>query len=185
MAAATVHELVGQAGSLDWVVLKTVVLIVVAVVGFRVGQRRTYAELTAIDFAVAVAMGAVIGRTATSSRTSLLTGVVGLVALFVLHWAITKIRRLFRLRAVFDQPPNVLVVHGQLQQPALARAGLTDEDVYVMLRQREVGALGEVAYLLYEGRGGVSLQRADRPIGPLMREALQRAGAPLPAAASD
>lgn len=168
--------MVGHAGELGWVALKAVLMLALAVAAFRFGQRRTLAQLTSFDFAVAVALGAIIGRTITSSSTSFLTGAVALVTLLAAHTLITEARRRFRLHAVLDQPPNVLVVHGELQQSGLARAGLTDADVFALLRQQEVGSLSEVGYLLYEARGGVSLHRAGRPVGPLMRDALISAG---------
>lgn len=169
-------EIFGHADALGWVVLKAVLMITVAIAGFRVGQRRTVAQLSAFDFAVAVATGAIIGRTITSATTSFITGAVALLTLLAVHGAITAARRRFRLSALLDQPPNVLIAHGRLQQPGLARAGLTDADVYALLRQHEVGNLTEVAYLLYEARGGLSLHRAGTPVGPLMRDALTSAG---------
>jgi uncharacterized membrane protein YcaP (DUF421 family) len=174
-----VSELLGHVDVLGWVVLKALLLFAVAVIAFRFAQRRTLAQLTSFDFAVAVALGAIIGRTVTSSSTSFITGALALITLLVAHALITTARRRFRLHAVLDQPPNVLVVHGQLQQSALARAGLTDADVFALLRQQEVGSLSEVGYLLYEARGGVSLHRAGRPVGPLLRDALTSAGHPI------
>jgi uncharacterized membrane protein YcaP (DUF421 family) len=171
-----VSELVGAASQVGWVALKAVLLLMLAVAAFRVGQRRTFARLNSFDFVVAVALGAIMGRTITSSTTSFLTGAVALVTLLTAHALITTARRRFRLQGVLDQPPNVLVVHGELQQSGLARAGLTDADVFALLRQQEVSSVDDVSYLLYEARGGVSLQRAGAPLGPLMRDALISAG---------
>jgi hypothetical protein len=60
-----VSELIGGAGGLGWVAVKAVLLFAVAVIGLRLGERRTLAQLSAFDFAVAVAVGAIIGRGAT------------------------------------------------------------------------------------------------------------------------
>jgi hypothetical protein len=48
-------ELVGETGGLGWVAVKAVLMFAVAVVGLRLGERRTLAQLGAFDFAVAVA----------------------------------------------------------------------------------------------------------------------------------
>lgn len=109
------NELYGGAGALGWVVLKAGLMFALAVVGFRVGQRRTFAELNAFDFAVAVATGA---------------------------------------------------------------------DVYALLRQQEIASITDVGYLLYEARGGISLHRSGKPLGPLMRDALTLAGYDVAAAGS-
>jgi uncharacterized membrane protein YcaP (DUF421 family) len=47
-----------------------------AVVGLRLGERRTLAQWTVIDVAAAVAIGSIIGRTAVASSQSYAVGVV-------------------------------------------------------------------------------------------------------------
>jgi Predicted membrane protein len=63
-------ELVGGTGGLGWVAVKAVLMFAVAVIGLRLGERRTLAQLGAFDFAVAVAIGAIIGRTVTAPSAS-------------------------------------------------------------------------------------------------------------------
>ena len=67
-------ELIGGASGLGWVAVKTVLLFTVAVIGLRLGERRTLAQLSAFDFAVAVAilsticLGAILLEEAKSRR---------------------------------------------------------------------------------------------------------------------
>ena len=58
--------LVGSGAVLLHTVVKSVLLFVTAVVGFRLGERRTLAELAAFDFVAVISVGAIIGRTATA-----------------------------------------------------------------------------------------------------------------------
>jgi uncharacterized membrane protein YcaP (DUF421 family) len=51
------------------VAVKAVLLFAVAVIGLRLGERRTLAQLSAFDFMVAVAIGAITGRGATAADT--------------------------------------------------------------------------------------------------------------------
>jgi uncharacterized membrane protein YcaP (DUF421 family) len=164
--------LTGDAGGLGWVALKAVLLFAVAVIGLRLGERRTLAQLSAFDFAVAVALGAIIGRGATASNTSFATSAVALVTLLVAHRVVAILRRHSRFARLIDHPPRVLVAHGELQQAELARAGLTDADVYTLLREKGVGDLGQVQYLLYEPRGATTLIGTDREPTPLQRDGL-------------
>ena len=169
-------ELIGGAGVLGWVAVKAVLLFAVAVIGLRLGERRTLAQLSAFDFAVAVAIGAIIGRGATATDTSFATSAVALVTLLVAHRVVAIARLHSRVIRLIDHPPRVLVAHGQLQAKELARAGLTDADVYALLRENGVGDLSQVGYLLYETRGTVTVTGADREPGPLMRDALNASG---------
>jgi uncharacterized membrane protein YcaP (DUF421 family) len=171
-----VPELTGGASGLGWVAVKAVLLFAVAVIGLRLGERRTLAQLSAFDFAVAVAIGAIIGRGATASDTSFATSAVALVTLLVAHRAVAIARRNSRVARLIDHPPRVLVARGELQAKELARAGLTAEDVYALLRENGVGDLGQVGYLLYEARGAVTVVGAGREPGPLVQDGLNASG---------
>src|SRR5215469_12918448 len=171
-----VPELTGGAGGLGWVAVKAILLFAVAVIGLRLGERRTLAQLSAFDFAVAVAIGAIIGRGATAANTSFATSAVALVTLLMAHRVVAILRRHSRFARLIDHPPRVLVAHGELQGGELARAGLTDADVYTLLREKGVGDLGQVQYLLYEPRGATTLIGADREPDPLEQEGLNASG---------
>jgi uncharacterized membrane protein YcaP (DUF421 family) len=169
-------QLIGGAGGLGWVAAKAVLMFAVAVVGLRLGERRTIAQLGAFDFAVAVAIGSIIGRTVTASDTSFLTGAVALVTLLAVHRLVALARRHSRIARAVDHPPMVLVAGGAILEREVARAGLTTADVQALLRQHEVEDLGQVRYLLYETRGATTLVGVDREPGPLTRDALSAAG---------
>jgi uncharacterized membrane protein YcaP (DUF421 family) len=171
-----VPELFGGASGLGWVAVKAVLLFAVAVIGLRLGERRTLAQLSAFDFAVAVAIGAIIGRGATASDTSFATSAIALVTLLVTHRVVAIGRRYSRVVRLIDHPPRVLVARGELQRKELARAGLTAADVSALLREHGVGDLGQVGYLLYETRGAVTVIGVDREPGPLVRDVLNASG---------
>jgi len=180
-----VPELIGGAGGLGWVAVKAVLLFAVAVIGLRLGERRTLAQLSAFDFAVAVAVGAIIGRGATAADTSFATSAVALITLLVAHRAVAIARRHSRVVRLIDHPPRVLVAHGELQGKELARAGLTVADVYALLRENGVGDLGQVGYLLYEARGAATVISADREPGPLAWNGIVDSGYRRAAPATD
>jgi len=171
-----VPELIGGASALGWVVLKAVLLFTVAVVGLRLGERRTIAQLSAFDFAVAVAIGSIIGRGATASETSFATSAVALVTFLVAHRLISILRRHSRAVRLIDHRPRVLVAGGQLQRGELARAGLTAADVYALLREKGIVDLSQVGYVLYEPRGTMTVVGADSEPGPLMQDGLNASG---------
>ena len=169
-------QLIGGAGGLGWVVAKAVLLFAVAVIGLRLGERRTLAQLGAFDFAVAVAIGSIIGRTVTASDTSFLIGAVALVTLLALHRLVALARRHSRIVRAIDHPPRVLVARGAIVEREAARVGLTTADVYALLRRHGVEDLNQVGYLLYETRGATTLVGADVEPGPLTQDALSAAG---------
>jgi len=170
------RELIGGASGLGWVAIKAILLFAVAVIGLRLGERRTLAQLSAFDFVVAVAIGAIIGRGATAADTSFASSAVALVTFLVAHRFVAIIRRRSRAGRLIDHPPRVLVAHGKIQERELARAGLTTADVTALRRENGSDDLGQVGYLLYETRGSVTLIGADREPGPLVQDGLDASG---------
>lgn len=168
-------HLFGGYPELGWTALKAILLFVVAVVGLRLSERRLLAEFSPFDFAVTVAVGAIVGRTATSSNTSFASGAVALVTLLLAHRLVAIMRRRGLLGRLLDRRPLILVSHGRMQAPALRSAGLTRGDVYRLLRQAGQGDLDVLQYVLYES-GGITIVRADEPPGDATRVGLADAG---------
>jgi hypothetical protein len=95
--------------------------------GLRVAHRRTLAQWTAIDFAAAVAIGAIVGRTAIANEQSFTVGAAALITILAVHWLATIglfnswIVKLVdhRVRVLV----RVLVDHGRLRHDQLRLCG--------------------------------------------------------------
>src|SRR5215475_15936604 len=76
-----------------WMVAaKAALLYLTALAALRFGTRRTLAQMSPFDFITAVAMGAIIGRTSTSSTTSYAAGAVAVVTLITIHRLVSLLR---------------------------------------------------------------------------------------------
>jgi hypothetical protein len=127
--------LVGSGAVLLHTVVKSVLLFVTAVVGFRLGERRTLAELAAFDFVAIISVGAIIGRTATAADSAFLTGAIALATILLTHRLITRLRYRPTFARLVDQQLRLLVVDGELRHDELRKTGLTEADVLAVLRQ--------------------------------------------------
>lgn len=128
-----------------------------ALLALRVGERRTLAQWTLIDFATAVAMGAIIGRSAIAGNQSYVTGAVALVTLVAVHRAASFVRFNSVLGKVADHRVRVLVADGEVRSGELRRCGLTDNDLFAQLRQKGVYSLADIRYVLYEAKGDITI----------------------------
>ena len=170
------NPLIGGAGDLGWVALKALLLYVTAVFGFRVGERRTLAEMSAFDFVAAVAVGAIVGRVPNASTTSYAAGAVTLITVLLAHRVISRLRQWPRMASLFDHQPRVLVQDGRVLAGELRHAGLTEDDLYGILRQQGVVDLRQVQFVIFEQRGKVSVIRHSDLRGTdsdLIRKAIQ------------
>jgi len=179
--------LTGQWSQVGEVAAKAVLMYAVALVGLRVGERRTLAQWTLIDVITAVALGAVVGRTTVASTQSLVTGAVALLVLVAVHRVASVVRFSPAGSRLLDHRVRVLVLHGEIRRRQLRLCGLTDEDLWSQLRQRGVLELSGIAYVLYEAKGTLSIVPATAVSGGLplgLRRGLEGAAAyDLPAPA--
>jgi uncharacterized membrane protein YcaP (DUF421 family) len=165
--------LVGHWQQVGIVAAKTALLYASALVVLRLGERRTLAQWTLIDFAAAVAVGAIVGRTATSN-SSWITGAVALAVLVAVHRVMSLLRFAPLFNKVADHRIRVLMADGQLRHTQLRLCGLTDNDIMSELRQRGIFDLADVRYLIYETKGGLTVVRQNAD-GPLVDTALTNA----------
>lgn len=167
--------LVSNSSVLWEVAVKAVLMYLTALVALRLGERRTLAQWTIIDFATAVAMGAVIGRTAIAQQP-FVSGAVAVCTLVAVHRVASLLRFRPLLGKLVDHRVRVLVVDGQVRRGQLRRCGLTDNDLFTQLRQRGVFELEDLRYVLYETKGTITIVPRDaRSDGdaPLVRAGLE------------
>lgn len=136
---------------------KAALMYAAALVLLRLGERRTLAQWTIIDFVTAVAIGAVVGRTAVAGSQGLVTGVVALATFVAVHRLASVLRFNPLLGKLVDHRVRVLVAHGDVRRWQLRRCGLTDDDLFAQLRQRGVFSLAGVRYVLYENKGSITV----------------------------
>ena len=154
--------LTGQAADVGLVAAKAALIYATALVALRLGERRTLAQWTIIDFATAVAMGAIIGRTAIAGTQSYLTGAVAVATLVAVHRFASVLRFSELAGKLMDHRVRILVADGRLRSRELRRCGLTDNDLFAQLRQRGVFDLAGIRYVLYETKGQLTVVR-DQP----------------------
>jgi len=165
--------LIGDAGALGFVAAKASLMYVTALVGLRLGERRTLAQWTIIDFATAVAIGAVVGRTALAGDQSYVTGGVALLTLIAVHRLASLLRFQPLLGKLSDHRIRVLVADGQVRREELRRCGLTDNDLFCELRLHGVFDLSRLRYVLYEAKGGLTVVPVDQGDEQLVQAGLR------------
>ena len=168
--------LIGNWAHLGTVAGKAALMYGTALAALRVGQRRTVAQWTLIDFATAVAIGAIGGRTATAGTQSCFAGAVALVTLITTHRIASLARFSRAAQHIVDHPVRVLVARGSLRRKELRLCGLTDADLFAELRERGVFSLDGLRYVLYERKGALTVVPDDaaNPDLPLVEAGIDR-----------
>jgi uncharacterized membrane protein YcaP (DUF421 family) len=170
-----VHWLIGNWTDLGEVAAKGTLMYATALLALRVGERRTLAQWTSIDFATAVAMGAIIGRTAIAGMQSYLTGAVAVVTLIVVHRIISALRFTPAVGKLVDHRVRVLVDNGEVRRSELRKCAVTENDLYAHLRQQGYFSLDEIRYVLYETKGNLTVVPRETDRSPLVTAGLDNA----------
>lgn len=137
------------------VVLSAAVIYVALLVFSRLIGPRSFSQMTAFDFAVTVAIGAIVG-TAAASTTPPTLGLVAMVALFTLRGTVAAFRRRGLDRLV-DNRPILLVRDGRILEERLKAAKVTHGDVLAGIRLAGVSRLQDVAAVVIERNGEFSV----------------------------
>lgn len=172
--------LIGQWDGTWAVAAKAVLLYATALGGLRIGTRRTLAQMSLFDFVTAVAMGAIIGRAATSASTSYVQGAAAMLSHIVVHRLVSLLRYRPAFTRFTDYRLRILAADGRVRQRQLRICGLTSEDLQAALRQRGVTRLEDVSLVIYERAGGLTIVPRSSPGGALIDAAVASAAHPPP-----
>lgn len=161
--------------------IKALALFVTAATAFRFALRRTIGAYTPFDWVTAVAVGAIVGRTATAADTSWLTGSAALLALIAAHDVIARLRFVPGACRLIDPPVRVLIRDGQLHHANLKRCRLTRHDLDAILRQHGYRTPADIGLALFETKGAVSVfarVESSSPMPALDGPAIPNTGKP-------
>lgn len=147
------------------VVVSTIGIYLTFLVLIRIVGQRALAAMSNFDFAAAVALGAVMGRVILGYTPTLLAGVIGLGTLFALQGLFGIIRRNPRADTVLSNLPLLLMADGRLLEDNLRRAHIVETELREKLRLAGVRRYDDVACVILERTGGVSVLQRGEAIG--------------------
>lgn len=136
---------------------------VTLVVVLRLSGKRTLAKLNAFDLTVTVALGSTLATVLLSPDVSWAEGAValGLLALLQLVVSWTS-ARLPRGRSVVNARPTLVLRDGRPDEDALRRQRLTLGELRQAVRGAGVGGLDQVAAVVLESDGTLSVVPRDQ-----------------------
>lgn len=132
-----------------------------------VGQR-ALAAMSSFDFAAAIALGAVMGRTVLGFTPTLLAGLIGMATLFALQALFGLLRRNRALDRTLSTLPLLLMADGAVLHDNLRKAQLVEDELRQKLRLADVHRYDDVAAVILERTGAISVLRRGETIAPEM-----------------
>ncbi|MBX7453477.1 DUF421 domain-containing protein [Mycolicibacterium sp. 3033] len=124
----------------------------------RVSGKRTLAKLNAFDLVVTVAVGSTLATILLNADVSYVEGVLAFVLLAALQFAAAFVSSRFpHGRAVLTSRPTQLLAGGRFDDGALRRARVSEAEVRQAVRSAGHGDLSEIAAVVLESDGSLSV----------------------------
>jgi uncharacterized membrane protein YcaP (DUF421 family) len=141
----------------------------------RLFGQRSVARIATIDLVIVFILGSVAGRVITGNTPTLAAGLIGLATLLALHTVAQRVAR-SRAGAFLTVDRSVVLMAGnELLMENLRRTRVSEEEVWAALRLAGVRNTGEVACVVLESAGDISVIRRGAPLERLMFEAVRGA----------
>jgi uncharacterized membrane protein YcaP (DUF421 family) len=141
---------------MDLVLRATFVYFLILVVTRAVG-RRELGQLEPMDFILLIVIGDLVQQGVTQSDESVTGTLIVISTLSALTVGMSYLTfRFRRLRPVLEGDPIVLIADGEINERALRRQRITDDELAAEARQQSIGSLGDVRYAILESSGKIS-----------------------------
>ncbi len=146
------------------VVIATAVLYWTFVILVRLVGQRALARMSSTDLATIIVLGSVIGRAALGYTPTLVAGLLAVVTLFVMQALAGQVRRLVKTGWPLNNPPILLMAGTEFMEANLRRTHLDEEELWPKLRESGIRHRSEVACVILEPTGEISVLRRGIPL---------------------
>ena len=148
------------------VVASTVALYFFFVIMYRVIGQRLFVKMNGFDMLLVIVMGAIVGRAMMGHTPTFAAGVLVMVVLLFLEFFFGTLSGHPRLGRMINNQPVLLMADGEYIREELRRTHITTSDINARIRAAGLPSKDEVAALVLERTGDMSLLRKGTPIDP-------------------
>ncbi len=144
--------------TLVWVAGSVVAAYAAVIVYTRIAGLRSFAKLSAFDFAATIAIGSMMASMAVLDSVSILRGGLALGVLYLLQTLVALARRSSgRIERALDNRPLVLMHRGTLLEENMRRGRITAHELRSELRRAGICHRDQVRLVLLETTGDISV----------------------------
>lgn len=139
-------------------IIRTLILVVVVMVAVRLMGKRTIGELQASELVVTLLISDIAAVPMQENGTPLLAGIIPIALLvsceIIISSLLLKNQKLCRL---VNGSPVIVIRNGRIDQGALRKLRMTNEDLFENLRKNGIFRLSTVKYAIVETDGVLSV----------------------------
>ncbi|MGB3472636.1 MAG: YetF domain-containing protein [Erythrobacter sp.] len=130
----------------------------------RAAGIRSFSKMSGFDFAVTVAIGSVFASIIVAKDPPVASGFAALAALFALQIGFAALRSRWDIVGILaDNKPRLIMIGEAIQHDQLKKARMTEADLLAKLREANVLNFSQVALVIAETTGDVSVLHSSDP----------------------
>ena len=156
-------------------IITTVAIYIVFLIVTRIMGARMLASLTTFDTLMALLFGSMIARTSLGTTPTLVTGVTAFLTLVALHFTLGKFANTAFGDRALNSRAKLLMAGETLCEENMRRTHTTRIELRSALRTAGIRERSEVAAVILEPTGKLSIYRVGKPIDPNMLSDVQGA----------
>ena len=137
--------------------LRGIVTYAALLVALRIFGKREIGQFTLYDLVFILLVANALQPSMTGPDASVVGGMILIVALVGMNFAIGRLDRIPRFHEIFSGSPSVIIKDGKFVPAALKREGLTTDEVEMAIREHGVEDLKEVQLGVLEPDGTISI----------------------------
>lgn len=144
-------------------VVRSILMYAVLWIVFRIGGRRTLAEITTFDFILLLIIGDATQQALVGDDFSITTAALVIVTLALLDILMGRLSITGEsMRRIIESTPVIVVEKGRPLERVMREEGVDLEEVMVAARERHgLQTLEDIKYAIVERHGGISIIPAD------------------------
>lgn len=146
-----------------WVVISALGIYLAFFLLVRGFGQRALASWSTMDKAIVIALGSVLGRVVLGYTPTLAAGIIGLATMFGMLRLEAYLRQT-KHGTYLSSRPILLMAGEQVLAQGLKRARIQEDELYFKLRQAGIRNFSEIALVILEPTGDVSVLRRGLPI---------------------
>jgi uncharacterized membrane protein YcaP (DUF421 family) len=138
-------------------VVRSVVIYLALLIALRLFGKREVGQFTLYDLVLVLLVANSVQPAVTGPDSSVGGGLIIIVTLVVVNFAISQLDRFPRFHRIFTPAPTVILQDGKCLTDRLRREGIDQEEVEMAMREHGIDDMKEVKLAVLESDGSISI----------------------------
>ena len=147
------------------IVLRSVCVYLFMIIALRIFGKKEIAQLITADVILILLISNSVQNAMVGSNSSLLGGIVAAFALFLINLIFKKIMLHSKfIKEMLQDKPEILIHNGKIDFKALAKLGISSEELQEAMREHGVEFYKDVKLAMFEIDGSISIISGDNDL---------------------